>query len=76
MLEGTGWAAPESRELKAQPPYQGGITSLSLAMGLELRTGFRRGLGPKKAHPVFPSFQVRTPRSGVSSFCTAETLRQ
>lgn len=45
-------------------------------MGLELRTGFRRGLGPKKSHLVFPSFQVRTPCSGVSSFCTAETLRQ
>lgn len=47
MIEGTGWAAPESSELRAQPPDQDGIESLSLAMGLELRTGFRRGLGPK-----------------------------
>jgi len=76
MREGTGWAAPESRELRAQPPDQDGIKNLSPAMGLELRTGFRRGLGPKKAHPVLPSFQVGTSSSGASSFCTAETLRQ
>lgn len=61
------------KRAKGSTTDQDGVKSPSLATGLELRTGFRRGLGPKKAHP---SFHVRTPSSGASLFCTAETLRQ
>ncbi|CAK7309396.1 hypothetical protein VULLAG_LOCUS14660 [Vulpes lagopus] len=61
------------KRAKGSTARQDGVKSPSLATGLELRTGLRRGLGPKKAHP---SFHVRTPSSGASSFCTAETLRQ
>ena len=36
-----------------------------------------RGQSPEEARSgVSPSFQARTPTSGASSFCTAETLRQ
>lgn len=75
MTEGTGWAAPENTELRAQLPDEDGIGSLSPATGLELRTELGRRLG-LKARPVFPSSQVRVPASGAASFHTAGTLRQ
>lgn len=75
MTEGTGWAAPENTELRAQLPDEDGIGSLSPATGLELGTGLGRRLG-LKARPAFPPSQVSVPGSGAASFHTAGTLRQ
>lgn len=44
MTEGTGWAAPENTELRAQLPDEDGIGSLSPATGLELRSEGPAGL--------------------------------